>query len=548
MTTEQALKEAQTYLDSQNASSEVGTLSDAELISHLPDEVLLQHIQERTPQSPVQDSFHPLASNPLFQSVVTRPNAMYRSAVRGALPGSPETPLQGFRNAATAQGEDLYQRAGSVAPIQQNTIESYYQKLAQLHPGQNPSFGEVLMGNLPSAAGLVGETATNLATGPMDMIAALTPFTRAGQMVGDAVAGSRLGQAAGRMMTEGRSFGSPRLDTVQEVLKVPEARLPKLSNTQRKVYFSERGKIIREQFGAQQQDLKAEQLVLRKELGKAANQRSVYIKEQLPALYSKQSTHYRALVDSELAPVANDLIPDQELRAFLTQRFSKNPERLNAISQKLGLTNEVTPPDALLPPPTLKVGELYQKTLDFGQELPRAVRESLKVYSPADAVTDDAIDALVEFLGTKDVHLKEARTFWKSWAPIRNQATTEFRPFLDPDVRLGMGSARLIRQAKGIDPDNQVYADTLANLLGIDDLPGSVKQVVTKLDTAQKGLAASRLAQAEASGELTALRNRTNLIADRVQRKWFAAHEALKWLLPASIVGGASSIANVLNK
>src|SRR3990167_11339707 len=227
-------------------------------------------------------------------------------------------------------------------------------------------------------------------------------------MPADVVGGALLGSTASALTRvrprEGRvTFESPRIgqrpiETVADVLRVPEARLPKLTQKERTAYFQARSNQVKQQFTQQNRILKDEQIALSKELGKTAPQRSLYVREKLPTLYSKQSTHYRALVDRELAPVANDLIPDAEIRAFLLRRFAKDPERLNVVSARLGLINETAQEAAGLPPTNYKVGELYQKSLNLGQSIPRPVRESLRVYSPTEDATDDAISVIVDVL------------------------------------------------------------------------------------------------------------------------------------------------------
>ena len=531
MTSEQAMQEAEAFLSSK--SSDVSKLSDEELIRNLPDEVLLQHIQSSSDQPSFKQS-HPLASTPAWQTLVTRPAAQYRGFVRGMAPGG-ENPIEGFRRGSVAEGEELVQRAQPFN-IQRPMIEKYYQGVAKRHPGQDPNLMDVLGGFGVSAAGLGAETAANVATNPIESLAALLPAR-----FGSVMRATPAGQATERFLTQKRHIFQPRLETVDEVMRVPQARLPKLTQRERDAYFRERSNQVQQAFQQQGRALKDQRSVLTTELGKSATDRSLYVREKLPKLYSDQSTHYRALVDRELAPVANDVVTDAQIRSFLTRRFASNPDRLNAVSGKLGLLNESPQQAVGLPPPTYKLGELYQKALDFGQQLPRSVRESLRTYSAADDITDDAISSLVDLLDEQGVHLREARGFWKSWAPIRNQATREFRPFIEPDVATGAGSHRLIRLAKGMDPDNEVYAKTLSELLGIDDLPGELKSVVRKLETNQKSQLAMTLQQKEATGELKAMQFQVNQIADRSARRW----HKIKWV--AGVLAAGSGVSGTIS-
>ena len=514
-------------------------LSDEEIIRHLPDEVLLQHIQGQkttepiggvaetigAPQSPTPRTFFP-ASVGLQQASARHPVIANLPFMRAGAAG-----LDVLRNVGAAVNTPLETARTASEGGGFHPIESY---LRELRGGRiEPTIEQERM-----------KQATNIGVG-------MIPF---GGLV-----------SRGAKAVESLPF--PRLprfqqpiETVEEVLRVPEARLPKLTQKERGAYFQARSQQISEQFKTQRLALKEEQVALGKELGKATRERSLYVREQLPALYSKQSSHYRALVDRELAPVANDLIPDNEIRGFLNNRFAHDPERLNAVSAKMGLGNEPAKPilsqvvDDLgrqfktgeIPESSHKIGELYQKSLDFGQELPRAVRESLRVYSPQDSITDDAIDSLVEFLGTKNVNLPEARSFWRGWAPIRNQATREFRPFLEPDIATQAGGARLAKLAKGIDPHNELYAKTLTDLLEIDDLPGGViRNAIGKLDANKKTQLALTLQQQEATGALQAMKFRVNQIADKEQRRW----TKIKWIIGVIGVGGAAkSAVGIMNQ
>ena len=469
-------------------------------------------------------------------NLLERPGAATRGFIQGMMPGGP-SPVEGYVQGAVNPGAiPRFQDLASQAVGRQFSPERFQGPgmFNQLNRGfLNSPVGQQYqagVGTAASVGGMVADTLTN----PAEMLLSLVGATKPIQAGVASLAKSPLGKGVSRVANTPVGMprlGRPPIETVEQVLQVPEARLPKLTQRERQAYFSARSEQIAQATFQQQQALKVERNQLSKELGKTAQQRSLYVRQQLPALYTKQSRHYRALVDQELAPVANDLVTDTELRGFLTQRFANDLERLNEVSARMGLLNEISP-DPALPPPTFKLGELYQKTLDFGQTLPKAVRESLRVQSVADNITDDTIATLVDFLDTKGVSLRNARSFWKDWAPIRNQATQEVRPFLGPDIKTRAGSQRLIAQAKGMDPDNTVYSQTLANLLGIDSLPGEVSGVVRKLNTNQKAGLALTLQQEEASGALRNMQFQVGQRADRRMQKL----RVVKWVL--GLLGG----------
>lgn len=331
----------------------------------------------------------------------------------------------------------------------------------------------------------------------------------------------------------------PKMTTVAEVLQVPEAKLPKLTQLERRAYFEARSQRIKQQTAQTAQQLKEEKVFLQKELGKAATQRSLELRPQIPAYLSRQSSHYRTLADAELAPVANNAVETTKLAAYVKQRWGKDPEALAEVSSRLGLTNDALEKTTVSPlldelgrpiqetvPTTLKIGELYQRAKDMGQAIPSTVRESLRVYTRDEHFIDDSIDTLTGFLRENGVNLRAANEFWSGWSRVRNQLVRETRPYNLAGTQTASFSRRLIKLAQGMDPDNVLYADTVAKGLGIDNLPGNLKQVVGKLDANQKAQFAVKLDQAEQLGQLRDLRLQVGQIVDQNAKKL----HVVKWI------------------
>lgn len=403
--------------------------------------------------------------------------------------------------------------------------------MERLQGNTRPFAAEMRDANIPSNNGQPDQMASAIRNVPGEIL-------QMAGMGGATVMGSELMLGAGRGM---RSAMAPKpLLTVDDIMRTPEARLPKLTQKERSFFFQQRGQQVAQQFAAEKQALKMEQVTIGKELGKTAKTRTLVIRENLPEAFKRQSVHYRRLVDTELAPVANEMVSTKELGDFVKQRYAKDPETMAEVSSRLRLTNELFDTKAVQPVVddigqlinqsteqmfSRSLGSIYQDTLNFGQALPRGVREGVLSYGREEHFIDDTIDTLLDFLDSKNVNLSNARRFWKQWAPIRNQAQKEFRPYQIAATQTGNGSRLLIRLAKGIDPDNAVFAKRLAQVLEIDDLPGPIRDVVKRLDSTQKELVALKLE--EFKMPLNEMKLRVGQTMDREAAKW----QKTKWVL-----------------
>src|SRR3990167_8171481 len=131
---------------------------------------------------------HPLASLPGWQALVSRPAAQYRGFVRGLTPGG-ESPLEGFRRGALAEGEELVQRAQPF-DIHGPMLNRFNARLP-LPKTPLDILTQTLAGIQPSTQGLILETAANVATNPIEALTALLPLSRVGQGVGRGIAASK---------------------------------------------------------------------------------------------------------------------------------------------------------------------------------------------------------------------------------------------------------------------------------------------------------------------------------------------------------------------
>ena len=369
---------------------------------------------------------------------------------------------------------------------------------------------------------------------------------------------NRLGQMVEQLPSIRLPRFRPRTMTIQDVLAVPEARLPKLTKAQRSEYFRVRAQQIKFQHQAIKLRLQQERVRVQKELGKAATQRSLELREKVPSYLHAESRHYRQLVDEELAPLANETVETRELAEFVKQRYPHpgQVEELTEVSARLGLSNESLTQKQLSPlvdelgrpiqqefPTTQKLGALYEQAKEFGQELPRVVRESLRTYNRTEHFTDNAIQTLYSFLKATGINLTAANEHWSVWARIRNQLVSEARPYNLAGTQTASFSRRLLLQAKGIDPDNVNYATTIAKgLFGeqstINALTGPIKGLVARLNSTEKQLAALRLIDPPALEALKQLKFQVGQLAANDPRRGLHILGFIRrWILPG-VFGG----------
>lgn len=483
----------------------------------------------------ISESQYQAGERNLAGNLFERPAASMRGFIQGMAPGGPN-PVEGYVR-------------GSINP---GTIPTFQQLVEDQYARGTRSFQTTPLTTPIDFAGRMGTSlvgmAADVATSPADMAMVLAGKLPGVQRAIGAVAKSPIGRRVGQIMTSNfrwPSLRSKSLTTVAEVLQVPEARLPALTVKERTTYFQARAQQIKQQTMQITQQLNQEKVLLQKELGKKATERALELREQVPTLLSKQSSHYRTLADAELAPLANEAVEIKKLAAYVHYRFGKDPEALAEVSGRLGLTNEALEKITVSPLlddlgrtiqqttlTTRKLGELYQQAKDMGQQLPSSVRESLRVYNRDEHFIDDSIDTLMGFLKENGVNLKAANEHWRGWAPVRNQLVRETRPYNLAGTQTASFSQRLIKLAKGIDPDNALYAKTVAEGLGVSDLPGELKAVTAKLDTNQKARLALTLQQQESLGQLQALRFKVGQMADRSAKQM----AAVKWII--GLLGG----------
>lgn len=437
----------------------------------------------------------PLARQPVWQTLVSRPAAQYRGFIRGVTPGG-ETPLQGLARGALAQGQELAQRARGF-DIQLPAIEQYYQSIAERQPGQYPTLPQVIGGFAPSAAGVFAEMGANIATSPLELATAIAPFSRAGKMATEAVAASRPGQAIGRFLTKELStakFPKGLTLTEEQLAKMPPPRRARYLEVQRMReekrlgrqigHFEEQARLRRAQI--ESRAAAGEEAITRQQVfGKA--QAEAQRETVLSRLSVEEQNHIatldeqRATVDSMLTETAkqktiaarqpffdtaeaHSVEYDRLMRASLTTPEAQRARVTMRELQELVETLYPYPEDIADARLARNTMQLFTQPLETTFEpsvilneidslaLKRGGYSKLRVYSRRQRVADDLRTGLIDLLEQKGVDFRPAKEYWRPWAKVRDKAIKVIRPWEDPRFPSYSGARELEQVAQNLGP------------------------------------------------------------------------------------------------
>lgn len=302
---------------------------------------------------------------------------------------------------------------------------------------------------------------------------------------------------------------------LEEILATPEKDVYKLNATERKTYFDNAQNAVKEKANLAEQAVEKEHQVkmssiqseaetLNRQLAVASRDETLKLRPKITQALGKQSQEYRRLVDEEIATKGDVPVKADEVRQYVENRFSDNPDQAKAITNRLGIGAETsTVPVKPGELPTIQmggakeaadttIGGIYKKTLSLGQDISTTAKKGARVFTPDEKLTDDAISTLVDFMSEKGVDLKNARQFWAKYAPIRNQLVSEAKPFVQSGTQTKMFANTLTRVARGVDVNNENFIKATEDLLG-QKIGGKTRDAVAKLSANEKAEVAQNI-------------------------------------------------------
>ena len=259
-----------------------------------------------------------------------------------------------------------------------------------------------------------------------------------------------------------------------------------------------------------------EQQALSQQMQSTAESTVLKIRDKFPALAKKTSNEYRDILNRSLSGLEDTNIPLPELIEKLDSRLLGQPEALRLARKMLGIKEQKAALEGIeglseaaqqqllraqIEGKSVSVSKVLKSMQKARQGVGRAAKESKRSYTFQEKVADDVASTMVELLEDAGADVSEASAFWAQWAPIRNQAFRDFKPFLKTPTETGAGIQRLIKVSRGKDPGNVRYIRRLEEELGVP-LTDDIKVLVRKLNDTQKEKLATQVNQQLQSGQI----------------------------------------------
>src|SRR3990167_5692701 len=273
--------------------------------------------------------------------------------------------------------------------------------------------------------------------------------------------------------------------TQEQIMATAEKDVAKLAPAERKVYFdTKRAEVtqahqaefekinqthanteakIQSEAKIKLDTLQKESETLQRQLATSSRDEVLALRPKIRTAMAKQSAQYRSIVQEELAPHAQNTVKTSDINSFIDSKFSDNPDMARAIKMKLNTVEEVPTASGVASRldsgdvPKVReqttIGELY----DLTQKLKQGVGNGSRVYSPDEKMTDDAVHTLTEYMKSQGVDLKNSRSFWAKYAPVRDQLMAEAKPFLQAPIKTKTFAGTLTRVAQGTDVNNENF-------------------------------------------------------------------------------------------
>jgi hypothetical protein len=257
--------------------------------------------------------------------------------------------------------------------------------------------------------------------------------------------------------------------------------------------------------------LTAEQEAINLRMNEVAEQSVLKVRDAFPGVAKATSETFEILRDSALKGLEGTEVPFVKVIQALQQRLGADPEIFQLALKRLGVSEDLAALFMRFGPEriadvsrgqAITVGKLLDNIRKLKTLVKVPARASKRVYTFEEKIADDASDALIDVLRQQGVEgLEIASKFWAQWAPIRDQAFREFRPFLQTATETQQGIVRLIKVARGNDPGNKVFIEELEKRLSVP-LTNELKGMAQRLGVIDKIKLASQTYKQLQSGRI----------------------------------------------
>lgn len=281
----------------------------------------------------------------------------------------------------------------------------------------------------------------------------------------------------------------------------------------------------------------AEAEALKKDLEKASYEKTLDLKPKAVKTFGKQSEIYRTLREEDMAPFKDTPVTISEVSGAIEKTFPDNPEIAQDFKNRIGLIEKAEKlkkgqlPSVQEKEATMTIGEIDDKIRAMRQDMSSAVKKGNRVYTPDEMNTDKVMQGLNNLLKEKGVDLTQSNSFWREWAPLRDEIVSKLKPFDEGGFKTKTFSK--ILETDNIHNENfiKAFEDVLGEKINVKT-KAIIEQMSENEKTALANAADSQAKQVETDllkkDQTETLKNKTELQKGKISEEQFNARETLK--------------------
>lgn len=236
---------------------------------------------------------------------------------------------------------------------------------------------------------------------------------------------------------------------------------------------------IEEHLQGKTSELLKEQNDLESQLKQTSRKNAIAARQPLINTLRDSGQHYLDLVDEEMGTKGTMKVITGDLSDSIDRYFSEDIPRASEIKNRLGITNKTD-----LTSETT-IDNIYKKAKELRQDIGGAAKSGSRVYTADEKLTEDAVSSLTRYMKDKGVDLAAANRYWSEWAPIRNKAINNFRPFDVNEIAANKGAVTLENVVLGTDQDAVSLVKNLEERMG-QSMTKDLQSIIQKMTTNQR--------------------------------------------------------------
>jgi len=301
---------------------------------------------------------------------------------------------------------------------------------------------------LSGTLGLVGETVEG-AGGVLGAKDILKYGIKTGTSLASKVAPKLATEAIPKqsLMQRAKDFLTSKLvgKTSDEILKIPEAQVGKLSVGEQKIWYqnkaqlasseAEKATIAAKEAGQKSIEQSKQKInEFQQQLGNVSREKAIELKKPSQELIKNSSNQYIELSGeaAEASPALTKKVNMDELVNAIDNRFDDVPETKEFLKKFLGIDDKAK--SELLSSQTITNQTILDKARELMASVSRTSKAGGRAYSRAEYEAVKQYQFLMEQLNKNGVDMTAANKFWREWVPVRDRIFKEIKPFDETNV------------------------------------------------------------------------------------------------------------------